>query len=105
MLKFFWGDQPRPPPAAAGGGGEGGFFVVVCKQRAGACRAPVSVRAGPGPSCGPMRISYSPVSSVNQAIDLPSGDQTGERSFAPGDWVRFRSSPFSAGTVMKIGRA
>src|SRR5216684_476209 len=41
--------------------------------------------------------------SANQAIDLPSGDQAGERSFAPGVLVRLRSSPFSRGSV-KISR-
>src|SRR4029077_19152637 len=47
-----------------------------------------------------MRIWYSPESSVNQAIDFPSGDQTGRRPFAATDCVRLRSSPFSIGTVM-----
>src|SRR5258708_4166395 len=42
---------------------------------------------------------YSPPSSQNQAIDLPSGDQAGERSCAATDWVMLRSSPFSAGRV------
>ena len=46
-----------------------------------------------------MRSWYSPLSSVKYAIDLPSGDHAGERSFAAGDCVRFRSSPYSAGTV------
>ena len=30
---------------------------------------------------------------------MPSGDQAGERSCAPGVLVRLRASPFSAGTV------
>ena len=30
---------------------------------------------------------------------MPSGDQAGERSLAAGVLVRFRASPFSAGTV------
>ncbi len=46
-----------------------------------------------------MRNSYSPDSSVNQAIDFPSGDHAGQRSFAVADWVMLRSSPFSIGTV------
>src|SRR6266540_5974874 len=46
-----------------------------------------------------MHSSYSPVSSVKYAIDLPSGDHTGERSFAATDCVRLRSSPFSIGIV------
>src|SRR5437660_1165749 len=58
------------------------------------------LRGVPFPSCWAMRISYSPDSSVNQAIDLPSGDQAGLRSFAATDCVRLRSSPFSIGTVM-----
>ena len=32
-------------------------------------------------------------------MDLPSGDQAGERSWTPGVSVRLRGSPFSAGTV------
>src|SRR2546428_14025953 len=46
-----------------------------------------------------MRSSFSPDSSVNHAIDLPSGDHTGLRSLALTDCVRLRSSPFSIGTV------
>ena len=32
-------------------------------------------------------------------MDLPLGDQAGERSLTPGVFVRLRGSPFSAGTV------
>src|SRR5260370_8180288 len=46
-----------------------------------------------------MRSSFSPDSSVNQAIDFPSGDHTGLRSLADTDCVRLRSSPFSIGMV------
>src|SRR5260221_11519208 len=46
-----------------------------------------------------MQSLYSPLRSENQAMDLPSGDQAGERSLAPGELVRLRSSPFSRGSV------
>ncbi len=57
------------------------------------------LRAGPLPSCGATRSSFSPDSSVNHAIDLPSGDHTGVRSLAETDCVKLRSSPFSIGMV------
>src|SRR5215470_2791690 len=46
-----------------------------------------------------MCSSYSPQSSEKYAMDLPSGDHTGDRSCAPTVLVRLRESPFSAGTV------
>jgi hypothetical protein len=46
-----------------------------------------------------MTSSYSPLSSERYAISFPSGDQAGPRSCAPGVAVRYRGSPFSAGTV------
>ena len=33
------------------------------------------------------RAVYSPGASEKYAIDLPSGDQAGERSWTPGVWV------------------
>ena len=38
-------------------------------------------------------------------MDLPSGDQEGLRSCAPGDFDNTRTSPFSAGTVTISPRA
>ena len=49
--------------------------------------------------------SYSPLASEKYAIDLPSGDQAGSRSAAPGELVRLRTSPFLAGTVRISPRA
>src|SRR5256885_13888520 len=46
-----------------------------------------------------MYSRYSPLRSENQAIDFPSGDHAGQRSFAAGVLVKLRSSPFSRGTV------
>src|SRR6476659_1168618 len=45
-----------------------------------------------------MKSSYSPDSSEKYAIRRPSGDQIGQRSCAPVVFVRFLTSPFSAGT-------
>jgi hypothetical protein len=52
-----------------------------------------------------MCSSYSPDSSEKYAMDFPSGDQTGSRSKTPGEFVRLRGSPFSAGTVRISPRA
>src|SRR5262245_6916058 len=52
-----------------------------------------------------MCNSYSPDSSEKYATDLPSGDQAGSRSAVPGEFVRLRVSPFSAGTVRISPRA
>jgi hypothetical protein len=46
-----------------------------------------------------MTSSYSPEESENQAMDLPSGDQAGQRSCAATLSEMLRGSPFSAGTV------
>ena len=48
---------------------------------------------------------YSPLASENHATRLPSGDQTGVRSAAPGVRVRLRASPFWAGTEKISPRA
>ena len=52
-----------------------------------------------------MTSWYSPLSSLNQEIRVPSGDQAGVRSAAPEVRVRFLTSPFSAGTVKISPRA
>src|SRR5262245_37617516 len=46
-----------------------------------------------------MTSLYSPERSLNQEMYLPSGDQAGSRSAEPLEWLRLRTSPFSAGTV------
>src|SRR5579863_10734067 len=51
------------------------------------------------------RAYPSPPLSENQAICLPSGDQTGRRSAASQLCVRFRGLPFSTGTVKISPRA
>lgn len=56
-------------------------------------------RGAEEPSWGATWSPYSPPWSDSQAIDRPSGDQAGERSWAPGERVRLRSSPFSRGRV------
>src|SRR5215831_16516593 len=51
-------------------------------------------------------ISWSsPLASEIHANCPPSGDQTGFRSCVPGDFVRLRQSPLSAGTVKMSPRA
>ena len=52
-----------------------------------------------------MYRRYSPVLSLKYAIDLPSGDQTGAISAEPLEFVRLRTSPFSAGIVKISPRA
>src|SRR5277367_1281575 len=47
----------------------------------------------------------SPDSSEKYAMLFPSGDHAGYRSSAPGVFVKFRMSPFSAGTVRISPRA
>src|SRR5262252_4384599 len=48
---------------------------------------------------------YSPDLSLNQQIDLPSGDHAGSRSAEPLEWVRLRVSPLSEGMVKISPRA
>ena len=62
-------------------------------------------RGGVAPSADPITSRYSPLRSLNHEIDFPSGDQAGFRSATPGVPVRFRQSPFSAGTVKMSPRA
>src|SRR5262249_62356505 len=57
----------------------------------------VTWRSGVRPSDPMTCSSYSPLASERNAIHLPSGDQAGLRSRAPGVAVRVRTSPFSAG--------
>src|SRR5437870_13565411 len=52
-----------------------------------------------------MCNAYSPDSSEKYAIDRPPGDHAGDRSITFGEFVMFRGSPFSAGTVMISPRA
>ena len=59
----------------------------------------------PRPFCGRRCKAYSPDSSEKYAMVLPSGDQAGSRSITAVVLVRFRASPFSAGTVMMSPRA
>src|ERR1051325_1928461 len=48
---------------------------------------------------------YSPDLSLKYEMYLPSGDQAGSRSAAPVEFVRLRTSPFSAGMVKISPRA
>src|SRR5262252_3816602 len=46
-----------------------------------------------------MTSLYSPDLSLKYEIHLPSGDHAGSRSADPLEFVRLRTSPFSAGLV------
>src|SRR5438034_346214 len=52
-----------------------------------------------------MTSVYSPDLSLKYETYLPSGDHAGSRSADPLECVRFRTSPFSAGTVKISPRA
>ncbi len=52
-----------------------------------------------------MTSLYSPDLSLNHETDLPSGDHAGSRSAEPLEFVRLRTSPFSAGIVKISPRA
>src|SRR5690242_3131718 len=63
------------------------------------------VRAGALPSAEAITSWYSPDLSLKYETYFPSGDHAGARSAEPDDWVRLRTSPFSAGTVTISPRA
>src|SRR5262245_50753773 len=65
----------------------------------------VTWRSGVLPSAPIPLISYSPLASDRYTIRLPSGDHEGSRSRDPGECVRLRASPCSAGTVKMSPRA
>src|SRR5262245_266673 len=52
-----------------------------------------------------MTSLYSPDLSLKYDTNLPSGDQAGLRSAEPLEFVRFLTSPFSAGIVNTSPRA
>ena len=52
-----------------------------------------------------MTSLYSPERSLKYETYLPSGDQAGSRSAEPLEWLRLRTSPFSAGMVKISPRA
>src|SRR6185295_13409805 len=52
-----------------------------------------------------MYSRYSPDLSLKYETNLPSGDQAGSRSAEPLEFVRLRTSPFSAGIVKISPRA
>src|SRR5437667_3690269 len=52
-----------------------------------------------------MYKRYSPDLSLKYEMNFPSGDQAGSRSAEPLEFVRFRTSPFSAGMVKISPRA
>ena len=52
-----------------------------------------------------MTSLYSPDLSLKYEMYLPSGDQAGSRSADPLEWLRLRTSPFSAGIVKISPRA
>jgi hypothetical protein len=81
-----------------GGGGEG------FGEGGGGEGSAISRRA-PNPSCGAITSLYSPLASLKNASDLPSGDHTGAISAAPLVFVMLRTSPFSAGIVKISPRA
>src|SRR4029077_9526634 len=62
-------------------------------------------RGGLRPSCSSMTSLYSPDRSLKYEMYLPSGDQAGSRSADPLEWLRLRTSPFSAGIVKISPRA
>ena len=52
-----------------------------------------------------MTSLYSPDLSLKYEMNLPSGDHAGSRSADPLEFVRLRTSPFSAGIVKISPRA
>src|SRR5580765_759765 len=52
-----------------------------------------------------MTSLYSPDLSLKYEMYFPSGDQAGSRSADPLEWLRFRTSPFSAGMLKISPRA
>src|SRR2546425_11467645 len=52
-----------------------------------------------------MYKRYSPDLSLKYEMNLPSGDHAGSRSAEPLEFVRLRTSPFSAGMVKISPRA
>ena len=65
----------------------------------------VSCRGALEPSCATIQISSSPLASEIYATLLPSGDQAGHLSCAPGVLVRLRVTPFSTGAEKMSPRA
>jgi hypothetical protein len=65
----------------------------------------VIVSSAPELSAGRSVSSYSPERSLQYAIVRPSGDHRGYRSATPELRVRFRTGPFSFGTVNTSPRA
>src|SRR5215208_4229087 len=57
------------------------------------------------PSCDSIVNLYSPDLSLKYETNLPSGDQAGSRSAELLEFVRLRTSPFSAGIVKISPRA
>src|SRR5215208_6303367 len=57
------------------------------------------------PSCDSIVNLYSPDLSLKYETNLPSGDHAGSRSAEALEFVRLRTSPFSAGIVKISPRA